>query len=332
MPNRIIKESVWTSTSLSSVSLYAQGFFLRLLPLPDDHGCFDARPSVLLGRLFPLQLKRVKESDIQEWLEELISIDSIRLWVDSRGVPYGFFPSWTSHQQIRSIHHRKTPIPPKNITDDNYNRISLDISCNQLLSVDALNPNPNLNPNPIKTCAFEISFSVFYSAYPKKKAKQDALKAWLSLEPTNDLVEKIISSLEKHKRSLDWTKDDGKYIPLPASWIRGKRWEDETDPPGVMSEATVVPSPQPKSPLTTAEINLRKEQREKERIEREFDEGMARERAEKIARGEDPDVEPDWEKLAEEAAERKRAKKKEQSSEQGSIGGVESGPGEERPF
>jgi hypothetical protein len=29
------------------------------------------------------------------------------------------------------------------------------------------------------------------------------------------------------KTSEDWLKENGKYIPYPATWLKGCRWEDE---------------------------------------------------------------------------------------------------------
>jgi len=78
----------------------------------------------------------------------------------------------------------------------------------------------------------QFGFESFYSNYPKKKAKQDALKAWLKLKPDQNLLNLILSKLELQKQSRDWTKDNGKFIPNPSTYINGKRWEDEISSPG----------------------------------------------------------------------------------------------------
>jgi len=70
-------------------------------------------------------------------------------------------------------------------------------------------------------------FAKFYDAYPKKRARRDAAKAWAKLNPDESLFTVIMGALEKHKALPDWKKDNGQYIPLPASWINGRRWEDE---------------------------------------------------------------------------------------------------------
>lgn len=71
------------------------------------------------------------------------------------------------------------------------------------------------------------NFDEFWAMYPNKKAKADAQKAWSKLSPNDELFKTIITALEKQKKSNDWTKETGKYVPYPATWIRGKRWQDE---------------------------------------------------------------------------------------------------------
>ncbi len=70
-------------------------------------------------------------------------------------------------------------------------------------------------------------FDEFWNAYPKKKNKGDAEKAWKVIRPTRELVTKMLASLQVAKQSADWLKDNGQFIPYPASWLRAKGWEDE---------------------------------------------------------------------------------------------------------
>ena len=74
---------------------------------------------------------------------------------------------------------------------------------------------------------FESGFDKFWEAYPKKTAKANAVKAWKKLDPDEELQGAILTSLERQKSSVQWTKDNGQYIPYPASWLNGRRWEDE---------------------------------------------------------------------------------------------------------
>ena len=78
-----------------------------------------------------------------------------------------------------------------------------------------------------KTNKRNVLFEKFYQAYPKKKARPDAEKAWKKINPDEDLLNKMLISIEKSKNSDDWVRDDGKYIPFPATWLNKRRWEDE---------------------------------------------------------------------------------------------------------
>lgn len=82
-------------------------------------------------------------------------------------------------------------------------------------------------PSSEKSDASEDGFEQFWKLYPKKAKRKDALRAWQKLKPSAELQEVLITALGKHCVSHDWTKEGGRYVPLPASWINGERWEDE---------------------------------------------------------------------------------------------------------
>lgn len=71
------------------------------------------------------------------------------------------------------------------------------------------------------------SFMSFWNAYPRKAARADAQKAWKKLNPNPDLLVSIMAALKSQSQSADWQKDGGKFIPYPATWLNGRRWEDE---------------------------------------------------------------------------------------------------------
>lgn len=80
------------------------------------------------------------------------------------------------------------------------------------------------------------SFSRFWSAYPKKVAKAAARKAWDKLKPDEDLTATILSAIEAQKAGEQWRKNGGQFIPNPATWLNGERWNDE-----VRAQATYNP-------------------------------------------------------------------------------------------
>ncbi|QNB46839.1 hypothetical protein BR63_11275 [Thermanaerosceptrum fracticalcis] len=80
---------------------------------------------------------------------------------------------------------------------------------------------------PFKSKKQESLFDQFWQAYPKKKAKGQAERAWAKLQPDEQLVETMLTAIERAKKSEEWRKENGRYIPYPATWLNGKRWEDE---------------------------------------------------------------------------------------------------------
>ena len=71
----------------------------------------------------------------------------------------------------------------------------------------------------------EESFLVFYKAYPKKMNKKEALARWIKAKLPD--MEVILNAIEQQKKTEQWQKDNGKYIPYPSTWINQERWNDE---------------------------------------------------------------------------------------------------------
>lgn len=69
-------------------------------------------------------------------------------------------------------------------------------------------------------------FDAFWSAYPRRQAKADARKAWMQTAPIRPAIDVIIASIAAQMEL--WRESEPKYIPLPATWLRGERWDDVT--------------------------------------------------------------------------------------------------------
>lgn len=74
-------------------------------------------------------------------------------------------------------------------------------------------------------------FDVWYEAYPKKRSPGDAERAWAKLKPDPDQLAAMLTALEWQRRSPDWTKDKGQFIPYPASYLNDRAWLNEPDDP-----------------------------------------------------------------------------------------------------
>lgn len=74
----------------------------------------------------------------------------------------------------------------------------------------------------------DVGFASFWSVFPNKKAKADAFKAWSKLNPDDVLQASILKAIETQRQGEDWRKEGGRFIPHPATWLNGRRWEDSS--------------------------------------------------------------------------------------------------------
>lgn len=70
-------------------------------------------------------------------------------------------------------------------------------------------------------------FDIFWERYPRKQSKKKAMEAWKKIKFENGLFEQVLASLDMAKKTTEWTRDNGRFIPYPSTWLNGRRWEDE---------------------------------------------------------------------------------------------------------
>jgi uncharacterized protein YdaU (DUF1376 family) len=69
-----------------------------------------------------------------------------------------------------------------------------------------------------------VGFTEFWQAYPNKTGKGAAEKSWQKQQP--DLAT-VLAALAWQTKQDAWTKDQGNFIPHPATYLNQRRWEDE---------------------------------------------------------------------------------------------------------
>ncbi len=83
-------------------------------------------------------------------------------------------------------------------------------------------------------------FDSFWSAYPRKRKRLDALKAYEQARREGVTLETMLNALSWQRGQAQWTKDGGQFIPYPASWLRAGSYDDEPDEP-VRVERRICP-------------------------------------------------------------------------------------------
>ena len=73
----------------------------------------------------------------------------------------------------------------------------------------------------------------FWSAYPRKGGREKLEAVWKILLPAQELLETMLKTLEVQKKSPEWKKESGRFIPFPAKWLQDRKWEDAKYPEAV---------------------------------------------------------------------------------------------------
>jgi hypothetical protein len=223
MPNRIIKDSISKSEKVSGLTDFQFRLWVHLITYVDDFGRGDARAAIIKGACFPFR-ERLANKDIEKGIAELADAGCVGLYkVD--GKPYLYLPNWDEHQRVRN---KVSKFPSPEDADED---ITSAASCGELPQVAARIQNPesesriqNPNPESRRAQAHEDDFERFWSMYPRKEGKQKAKAAFSKVDVD---IETLLDALADHKKSAQWTKNNGEFIPHASTWLNGRRWEDQ---------------------------------------------------------------------------------------------------------
>ncbi len=129
-------------------------------------------------------------------------------------------------------------------------------------------------------------FDSFWKAYPRKVGKQDAQKAFERINPGDAFLATMLTSIDEAKKTDGWQKENGKYVPYPATWLNGRRWEDDY-------EHSQVPRPlsdharQVKEAVEGQPERNKESERDLTRHQREIQETIAKIKKTRAPNGED---------------------------------------------
>lgn len=191
------------------LSMRALGLLVRLLSRPDN---WETNSTTLAAEF------GVGREQMQGVLRELSGFGYMAL-VKERKEDGTFFSRWYVYDEPEKEQpeHGK-PAPEKPYAGEpvanNKNR---------------LNKEPIQTPHTPKGA--DALFDTFWTAYPVKVGKDAAKKAFAKRKPTPELLSEMLKAIAEQKTSLAWVKEDGQFIPHPATWLNQGRWMDEV--PGV---------------------------------------------------------------------------------------------------
>lgn len=99
-------------------------------------------------------------------------------------------------------------------------------------------------------------FEKFYDAYPRKQKKEDAKKAFEQIGGNEELLGKMLVAIFWQKETDQWSEVG--FIPLPATWLRAKQWNDEKNSYATKKVIGVKANSASESPFDIAKDNERR--------------------------------------------------------------------------
>jgi hypothetical protein len=230
--HRMLSNRIIHSASFLRMPIDSQLLYINLVTSADDDGIVEA---FQVMRMLGSNEDNLKLLEAKEYVK-ILDMNLVTFIID-----------WKEHNSIRadrltpSIYRSmllnevpnatlKLPLPRVDVMD-NSRRIGdgqmmdsprTDNGTSQgKVSKGKVSKGNNTPSNP--------AFDAFWIQYPRKVGKYPCTRAWEKIHPEGELLTKIMDSLEKHKKSIGWMKDSGRFIPHPTTWLNQKRWDDEVE-------------------------------------------------------------------------------------------------------
>jgi len=212
---RTIKPEFFTSEDIVALSPTARLLYIALWCEADKEGRMLWKP-----RTFKMRYLPADECDIESLCEELVTGGLVRLY----GEGFAFIPAFTMHQHINPRESgSQLPAPSEKLTR------APRVPHASARDSDAQGGREGKGKEgKTRDASGEpAGFAAFWAIYPNRKAKADAIKAWLKASPDEELQASILKAIAMQCQGEDWLKEDGRFIPHASTWLNGGRWTDE---------------------------------------------------------------------------------------------------------
>lgn len=207
---RNIKPGLYKNEELAECSIWARFIFPGLWMLADREGRLEDRPKRIKGELLPFD-----SQDAEPLLRELAARGFLIRYENDEGR----FIQITRFKKHQFPHYSEKPSAIKPPPLPEYQAIKTPPQ-----------PPESLDTESLSSDSLSLLERVWV-AFPKQKNKGKAEEVWAAIRPDDELVEKMLSAIAVAKRSDDWLRESGRFIPQLHNWLNAKGWEDEITPP-----------------------------------------------------------------------------------------------------
>lgn len=223
---RMLKKSITTSERINKLSDKFALLYTWLIPFQDDFGLIWASIDKIKWMVVPAR-KSLNKKEIGLFINKIIDLKLVKI-VKIENKKWIWFPDFTDKQTLRKDREPVTHL-------DNYYKwefvdkiATFIVKDDKGFQKDDKGFQMEMQSNLIQSkLTYMIIFDQFWKEYPRKVAKSVALGAFNKLNINSGLLKIILGDIKKKKKSEQWLKDNGQYIPYPSTYLNQKRWEDE---------------------------------------------------------------------------------------------------------
>lgn len=219
----MIDKKISVSEQVANLNVHEQLIFTWSIPHADDLGLLPRSPRTLKAMVVPMWDMTVET--FGNHVEAIVKQGLYNVYQHADGTEYLRVTKFGNHQTLKR--------------DRKPNTLLGNIESWDAAEALGFHTEDDGNPREEKrskekrskqkgnSTETEKNFELFWDAYPNKTAKKKARQSWDKLNPTGELFASVMRGLEKAKKSPQWTKDAGQYIPHPTTWLNQERWNDE---------------------------------------------------------------------------------------------------------
>ena len=148
----------------------------------------------------------------------------VKAQIDANNARYeagckGGAPRGNQNARKQPKNNQKQPTDNQKTTENN---LMINDRCNMFSKEKG-----RLTPSEKEAASKLDGFEEFWKTYPgrRKVAKHLCREKWKT-HKLEDIAPRIVAAVRRLAASPDWTKDDGQFVPMPATFLNQRRWED----------------------------------------------------------------------------------------------------------
>ena len=247
---RSIKPEFWRSDDITALSREHRLLFIGLWSYVDDNGVGIDDYRQIAADLFALE---DDQKEVRDYVREGLATLSrglliARYTVD--GKRYLYVTGWKKHQRIDRPGKARFPEPPPDWTpptcedvpdSDHVARLSRG---SRDTPATGTGEQGNRGRTTSRTAdaarTRDEAFDAFWNAYPRKRDKQDARKAFDAQIRKRVDPARLVAAAQAYAATVT----DIQYAKYPAAWLRAGSYENEPEP----ARLTLVPASLPYDP------------------------------------------------------------------------------------